>query len=155
MSSSGERARNSSEEEILLAEHAILSAEDSSPGLAGILQDIQKSLVNLAQASKDLSTAFQNLHEDLLLRQDSDLTIEQGDETGTDTVKPTNVKALLGSDRIDLTSCTLQTDQSSDPEPKSDLLESLTQAHTGLTQAHTGLTPAPHRRSTCSCRDDC
>ena len=49
MSSSGERARNSSEE-ILLAEDAILSAEDSSPGLAGILQDIQKSLVNLAQA---------------------------------------------------------------------------------------------------------
>ena len=58
MSSSGERARNSSEEKILLAEDAILSAEDSSPGLAGILQDIQKSLVNLAQASKDLSTAF-------------------------------------------------------------------------------------------------
>ena len=85
MSSSGERARNSSEEEILLAEDAILSAEDSSPGLAGILQDIQKSLVSLAQASKDLSTAFQNLHDDLLLRQDSDLTIEQGDETGTDT----------------------------------------------------------------------
>ena len=130
MSSSGERARNSSEEEILLAEDAILSAEDSSPGLARILQDIQKSLVNLAQASKDLSTAFQNLHEDLLLRHDSDLTIEQGDETGTDTVDPTNVvKALLGSDRIDLTLCTSQTDQSSDPEPKSDLLESLTQAY--------------------------
>ena len=102
----------SSSGEILLAEDAILSAEDSSPCLAGILQDIPKSLVNLAQASKDLSTAFQNFHEDLLLRQDSDLTIEQGDETGTDTVDPTNVvKALLGSDRIDLTSCTLQTDQ--------------------------------------------
>ena len=102
----------SSSGEILLAEDAILSAEDSSPCLAGILQDIPKSLVNLAQASKDLSTAFQNFHEDLLLRQDSDLTIEQGDETETDTVDPTNVvKALLGSDRIDLTSCTLQTDQ--------------------------------------------
>ena len=136
MSSSGERARNSSEEKILFAEDAILSAEDSSPGLTGILQDIQKSLVNLAQASKDLSTAFQNLHDHLLLRKDSDLTIEQGDETGTDTVDPTNVvKALFGLDRIDLTSCTSQTDQSSDPEPKSDLLESLTQAHTGLTQA--------------------
>ena len=129
MSSSGDRARNSSEE-ILLAEDAILSAEDSSPGLAGILQDIQKSFVNLVQASKDLLTAFQNLHEDFLLRQDSDLIIEQGDEMGTDTVDPTNVvKALLGSDRIDLTSCTSQTDQSSDPEPKSDLLESLTQAY--------------------------
>ena len=48
---------------------------------------------------------------------------------GTDTVDPTNVvKALLGSDQIDLTACTSQTDQSSDPEPKSDLQESLTQA---------------------------
>ena len=87
MSSSKEIANNPSEEEILLAEDAVLSTEGTSFGLAGILQSIQSSLVDLAKASKDQSTAFQNFHEDILLRQDSDVATEQGGETYT--VDPT------------------------------------------------------------------
>ena len=128
MSSSKEIANNPSEEEILLAEDAVLSTEGTSFGLAGILQSIQSSLVDLAKASKDQSTAFQNLHEDILLRQDSDVATEQGGET--DTVDPTNaVNALLTSDGNDATTSTPHSEQSSDTEPKLDLLESLTQAY--------------------------
>ena len=94
MSSSKEMANNLSEEKILPAEDVVLSTEGTSFGSAEILQSIQSSLVDLAKASKDQSTAFQNLHEDILLRQDSDVATEQGGET--DTVDPTNiVNALL------------------------------------------------------------
>ena len=93
MSSVKEIANNPAEEEILLAEDAVLSTKDTSFGLAGILQSIQSSLVDLATASKDQSTAFENLHEDLLLRQDSDMATEQGGETNT--VNPTNVVNTL------------------------------------------------------------
>ena len=97
--------------------------------MAGILQGIQTSLADLSAATKSQSAAFQSLHEDLLLREDSGDEHKDNDSGETSTVDPTRVvTALLASSSDGVNSQTTTRQESSDTEQKSDLLDSLTQA---------------------------
>ena len=97
--------------------------------LAGILQGIQTSLADLSAATKSQSAAFQSLHEDLLLHEDSSDEHKDNDSGETSTVDPTRVlTALLASSRDGLNSQPTTSQASSDTAKKSDLLHSLTQA---------------------------
>ena len=81
----------------------------------------------LIKASKDQSTAFQNLHEGLLVHQDSGYEIEDNNWK-TNTIVPTGVKNdLLNSNGND-NRPVANTQDKSDTETRTDLLESLTQA---------------------------
>ena len=97
--------------------------------LAAILQGIQTSLADLSAATKSQSAAFQSLHEDLLLHEDSNDEHKDNDSRETSTVDPTHVvTALLASSSDGVNSQPTTSQASSDTEQKSDLLDSLTQA---------------------------
>ena len=119
MSASREDERNSQEDKNS-------SQEVGIGALAGILQGIQ---ADLSAATKSQSAAFQSLHEDLLLREDSSEEHKDNDSGETSTVDPTNVVTALLASSGDGVNCQPTTSQaSSNTEQKSDLLDSLTQA---------------------------
>ena len=120
MSAPREEERNSQEDKNS-------SPEGGIGTLAGILLGIQTSLADLSAATKSQSAAFQSLHEDLLLREDSSDEHKDNDSGETSTVDPTRVvTALLASSSDGVNSQTTTRQESS--EQKSDLLDSLTQA---------------------------
>ena len=122
MSASREDERNSQEDKNS-------SQEVGIGALAGILQGIQTSLADLSAATKSQSAAFQSLHEDLLLREDSSEEHKDNDSGETGTVDPTNVvTALLASSGDGVNRQPTTSQASSDTEQKSDLHDSLTQA---------------------------
>ena len=91
MSAPREEERNSQEDKNS-------SPEGGLGSLAGILQGIQTSLADLSAATKSQSAAFQSLHDDLLLREDSSDEHKDNDSGETSTVDPTRVvTALLAS----------------------------------------------------------
>ena len=97
--------------------------------LAGIFQGILTSLADLSAATKSQSAAFESLHEDLLLHEDSSDEQKDSDSGKTSTVDPTRVvTALLASSSDGVNSQPTTSQASSDTEQKSDLLDSLTQA---------------------------
>ena len=72
-----------------------LSQEAGIGALAGILQGIQTSLANLSSATKSHLAAFQSLHEEILLRQDSSDDYKDNDSVGTSRVDRTRVMTAL------------------------------------------------------------
>ena len=93
------------------------------------MQGIQTSLADLSAATKSQSDAFQSLHEDLLLREDSSDKHKDTNSGKTSTVDPTRVMTvLLASSSDGVNSRTTAGQASSDKEQKSDLLDNLTQA---------------------------
>ena len=88
MSAPREEDRNSQEDKNL-------SQEAGIGALAGILQGIQTSLADLSAATKRQSDAFQSLHEDLLLRDDSSDRHKDTDSGKTSMVDPTRVVTVL------------------------------------------------------------
>ena len=122
MPASYEEERNLEEDKNSLQEAGIGT-------LAGILQGIHTSLTELSAATKSQSAAFQSLHEDLLLSEDSSDEHKDNDSGETSTVDPTRaVTALLASSSDGVNSQTTTGQAGSDTEQKSDLLDSLTQA---------------------------
>ena len=87
------------------------------------MQGIQTSLADLSAATKSQSAAFQSLHEDLLLREDSSDEHKDNDSGETSTVDPIRVvTALLASSSDGVNSQTTTRQASSDTEQKSDYL---------------------------------
>ena len=97
--------------------------------MTGILQGIQTSLADLSAATKSQSAAFQSLHEDLLIREDSSDEHKDNDSGETSTVDPTHVvTAPLAPSSDGVNSQPTTSQANSDTEQKSNLLDSLTQA---------------------------
>ena len=82
MSAPREEERNSQEDKNL-------SHEAGIGALTGILQGIHTSLADLSATTKSQPAAFQSLHEDLLLREDSSDEHKDTDSGETSTVDPT------------------------------------------------------------------
>lgn len=59
------------EEDRNTQENTVLSQDSGIGSLAGILAGIQTSLADLSAASKTQTAAFQALHEDLLVQEDT------------------------------------------------------------------------------------
>ena len=114
------------EEDRNTQENTVLSQDSGIGSLAGILAGIQTSLADLSAASKSQTAAFQALHEDLLVQEDTGEETE-GNDGASHTVDPNCVvTALLDSSENGAIQPPGQ--ESSDTEPKTDLLDSLTQA---------------------------
>ena len=105
----------------------MLSQDSGIGSLAGILAGIQTSLADLSAASKTQTAAFQALYEDLLVQEDTGDLETEGNDGASHTVDPNCVvTALLDSSEDGAIQPPGQ--ESSDTEPKTDLLDSLTQA---------------------------
>ena len=113
------------EEATNIEENMVLSQDLGIGALAGILRGIQTSLADLAAASRTQTAAFETLHEDFLLQDDTGDENNESDGSSR-TVDPTRVV----SDLLDSSSdgATQSSQERSDTELKSDLLNSLTQA---------------------------
>lgn len=115
------------EEDRNTQENTVLSQDSGIGSLAGILAGIQTSLADLSAASKTQTAAFQALHEDLLVQEDTGDLETEGNDGASHTVDPNCVvTALLDSSEDGAIQPPGQ--ESSDTEPKTDLLDSLTQA---------------------------
>ena len=115
------------EEDRNTQENTVLSQDSGIGSLAGILAGIQTSLADLSAASKTQAAAFQALHEDLLVQEDTGDLETEGNDGASHTVDPNCVvTALLDSSEDGAIQPPSQ--ESSDTEPKTDLLDSLTQA---------------------------
>jgi hypothetical protein len=115
------------EEDRNTQENTVLSQDSGIGSLAGILAGIQTLLADLSAASKTQTAAFQALHEDLLIQEDTGDLETEGNDSASHTVDPNCVVTALLDSRED-GAIQPPGQESSDTEPKTDLLHSLTQA---------------------------
>ena len=83
------------EEDRNTQENTVLSQDSGIGSLAGILAGIQTSLADLSAASKTQTAAFQALHEDLLVQEDTGDLETEGNDGASHTVDPNCVVTAL------------------------------------------------------------
>jgi hypothetical protein len=117
------------EEDRNTQENTVLSQDSRIGSLAGILAGIQTSFKQGSFCKlKTQTAAFQALHEDLLVQEDTGDLETEGKDGASHTVDPNCVvTALLDSSEDDAIQPPRPGQESSDTEPKTDLLDSLTQ----------------------------